>query len=67
MALLEVRMQVTPVPNLLQMETLLPEAAIFINWLSGNVQGILALMIGFGALKLLLGTVTRTTNTNSQS
>ena len=55
-------MQVTPVPNLLQMETLLPEAAIFINWLSGNVQGILALMIGFGALKLLLNTVTRTTN-----
>ena len=60
-------MQVTPVPNLLQMETLLPEAAILINWLSGNVQGILALMIGFGALKLLLGTVTRTTNTNNQS
>ena len=55
-------MEVTPVPNLLQMETLLPEAAIFINWLSGNVQGILALMIGFGALKLLLNTVTRTTN-----
>jgi hypothetical protein len=44
---------------------LLPEAAIFINWLSGNVQGILALMIGFGALKLLLNTVTRTTNTNN--
>ena len=60
-------MQVTPVPNLLQMETLLPEAAILINWLSGNVQGILALMIGFGALKLLLNTVTRTTNTNNQS
>jgi hypothetical protein len=58
-------MEVTPVPNLLQMETLLPEAAIFINWLSGNVQGILALMIGFGALKLLLNTVTRTTNTNN--
>ena len=55
-------MQVTPVPNLLQMENLLPEAAIFINWLSGNVQGILALMIGFGALRLLLNTVTRTTN-----
>ena len=55
-------MEVTPVPNLLQMETLLPEAAIFINWLSGNIQGILALMIGFGALRLLLNTVTRTTN-----
>ena len=58
-------MEVTPAPNLVQMTQLLPEATLFINWLSGNVQGILALMIGLGALRLLLNTVTKSTTTNS--